>query len=391
VRLLIDSLMFSSPGGVKLRDELALAVIAKRPADWEIFWIVSDKDGDLPSEEKNVSILRLHPKHNWLGQIRWYYFDTPAIAARMGIDVILSLSGILSYRSWKSFGTITSFATILPFAPFRHRQISPVSRQFIHDLIQKRLFLTGARRADAAVMFCQRLVNIVDAYIGGFKFKCQTVFYGISDDVKINVESNNIHPYCGRPYIFYASSIYPYKNHLRLLEAYKSALEEEPSVPDLVIAGAPADRHIVQKIESFIQSRGLVDKVNYVGYLPREQITTWLYNADFNIFPSLCEANSMVLFEIMGVGGALACSNTAFDELEGGSELEFFDPESIGEIKSAILNLTRNPSRRAHLRNVAIHLSDQFSWPRVGEAVWAATREAYNSFRIRKGGSGYFL
>lgn len=388
MRLLIDSLMFNSAGGVKLADELAMAVVAKKPSDWEVFWIVSDQNGDSVHDAKNITIMRLQPRHNWFGKIRWYYHDTPAIAARLGIDVILSLSGILSHRSWKNFGTITSFATILPFAPVRNRQISPVSIQFIRDLVQRRLLLTGARRADAAVMFCQRLVDIVDSHVPGFKAKSHTEFYGISDHTKNDIEKIDIHPYYGKPYIFYASSIYPYKNHLGLLEAYRSALEEEPDLPDLLLAGIPADKLLVQKIEYFIRSRGLVEKAKYLGNLPREKIATWLYYADFNIFPSLCEANSMVLFEIMEVGGALACSRTAFDRLAGDSELEFFDPESSGEMKSVILKLTRDPSRRAHLRDVAIHLGDQFSWPRIGETIWAAARKAEDSFRIRKGGEG---
>ncbi|MGA2363171.1 MAG: glycosyltransferase [Candidatus Aminicenantales bacterium] len=384
MRLLIDCLTIGSQGGLNLRNELANAVTALEPKNWQTFWIVPDKMGELPGGEKANTIVHSLPKHGWIGQWRWYQYELPALASRLGIDVVYSMSGILSARIRKSFGTIVSFTNILPFAPFRHRQYSPLSKEAFKALLHKHLLLTGAGRADVAVMFCHRLVDEIEARVTGFKTKCFTQLYAVPSDLNFEIADPPPHPYARKPYFFYLSPVHPYKNHLRLLEAYRLALHEMPGLPDLIVAGAPAHPRTVRKIEAFIRSSGLSGKAAYLRRLPREQVSAWLYHADFNIFPSLCEANSLVFLEIMGVGGALACSNNTFDRLGGDSYFEFFDPESIEDIKNTLLKLACDPARLKILRSKAFELGSRFSWGLIGEAIWAAAQKAESSYRERR-------
>jgi len=88
---------------------------------------------------------------------------------------------------------------------------------------------------------------------------------------------------------------------------------------------------------------------------------------------------------VLGVGGALACSDVAPMPELGAYAAEYFDPYSIDSMKQAIVNLSSNPDRRKELRQLGLKRVAELSWDRCGQTIWQAAMQAQQAFQNRKG------
>ena len=210
----------------------------------------------------------------------------------------------------------------------------------------------------------------------------EAVDYGLS--VLLLGAATTIDP---APCFVYLSAIGVYKNHLRLLQAYRRALDEEPELPELLIAGIPEEPDYLQRILAKIEELELEKKARYLGTVDRETIPAWLHHAEVNFFPSECETNSVVLAEILGVGGVLACSRCDPMPEVAGDAAELFDPHSVDEMADVMLRLHRQDERREELRQLARQRAAELSWDRCGEAIWKAAGTAKAAIERRRRGS----
>ncbi|MCI0498758.1 MAG: glycosyltransferase [Planctomycetales bacterium] len=220
-------------------------------------------------------------------------------------------------------------------------------------------------------------------YTGDISSKTYVALTGVPRDMGFE-PSAFCHPYNGRPYLLYLSAIYSYKNHLKLIEAYDRMLQEQADIPDLLIAGIPAEKDYLAKILAAIKEKNIGNKVKYLGILDRKDIPAWLHYAQINLLPSTCETGLIVVSEVLGVGGALACSNVAPMPELASYAAELFDPYSIESMRQVILGLIRNPERTQELRQLAAKRIAELSWDACGAALWQAARKARAAFIKRK-------
>jgi len=209
------------------------------------------------------------------------------------------------------------------------------------------------------------------------------VLTGVPRDMKFDRSASPPHPYDGIFYFPYLSAIYSYKNHLRLIEAYRQAIDEKNSLSDLIIAGLLEDKDYLKKILATIREIGLENKIKYMGVLNREDVPAWIYYADVKFFPSICETNSMVLAEILGLGGVLACSSISPMPEIASYAAELFDPYSIDSIKYVIIKLCHNWKRSEELRYLALKRAKELSWNACGATIWQAAMKAQAAFLDR--------
>jgi glycosyltransferase involved in cell wall biosynthesis len=55
------------------------------------------------------------------------------------------------------------------------------------------------------------------------------------------------------------------------------------------------------------------------------------------------------------------------------------NPESTEELANALVELTRNPDRRAALSRLGLQRAAQFSWDQAVEQTWQVYRELLNT------------
>ncbi|MDM8006742.1 MAG: glycosyltransferase family 1 protein [Phycisphaerae bacterium] len=383
MRLLFDTVMMASPGGIQLRDELVRSAHEHAPEHCDVVVLARSGASRWPgSDELNVVAVD-PPKGRWVGKWRWYHDILPRLAKVHGADVLYSLSGIVSTGLCRSSGVITTCNNMTPFMPEMLRTYPLISRAGFRYAMLRHVVVKSIRRADAVVLHSQHARTMIERCSGDLSAKALVVLTGVPRDMKLDRSAPPSHPYNRRPYFFYLTAIYRYKNHLRLIEAYRQALNQQSSLPDFLVAGLPYDRGYLDEIRAAIAKSGLENRVKYIGVLDRADIPAWIYHADVNFFASLCETNSVILAEILGLGGVLACSNVPPMPEIVSYAAELFDPYSAESMKGAMLRLWNDRHRNAELGSLASKRAAELSWDACGRAIWLAAARAHAAFLER--------
>ncbi len=388
MRLLIDVVNVASPGGQQNQVEIARSAETRCPPGWDIVVARAPSASKLESSERLQVLTVDRPARGWAGMWRWFHRDLPQLALRHRADVVYSLSGILSGRLWRRFGTVNSVNNMLPFTPLHLRHFSWVSKDRLRLEILRRLYVRSCIRADAVVFPSLHGLERVSAYAGDLAGKSSIAYNPVPSYVAFDPANPPRHPHGGAPYFFYLSVVFWYKNHLNLIEAYRRLLGAGHALPDLVMAGPPADSDYVRRIQQAIAAGSLASKVRYLGTMPREDLPGWLHHATANVFPSTCETNSFVQGEILGARGVMACSNVPPMPEIAGDAAELFDPFDPDSIGRALLRLASDERRRAQLRGLAAKRAGEFTRDACGEALWRAVLRAEESSRSRRRSAG---
>ena len=385
MRLLIDSVNAGSPGALQNQVEIAVAAARRCPPGCDVVTLRAP-DGFPIEPTPNLSEEH-HPRSgSWWRLRRWFHAELPKHATRLNADVVYSLSGILSPGLARAAATVNSINNMLPFTPEHIRHFRPLSRDWLRLMILQRTFVTSSRLADALIVPSRHGLERVNHYAGDQSAKAFVAMNPVPEYAKFRAASPPPHPYEGRPFLFYLSVVYWYKNHLNLIEGYRRVIERGGELPDLLMAGPPDDTAYVRRIEHAIADSGLGRRIRYLGRIPREDIPALLHHATINVFPSTCETNSFVQGEILGAQGVMACSNTPPMPEVAGPAAELFDPYDPDSIGETLVRLSRDEPRRAELRRLAAARAAEFTWDACGDAMWLAARHAVEARAARKRG-----
>ena len=127
-------------------------------------------------------------------------------------------------------------------------------------------------------------------------------------------------------------SHYAYKNLGRLIEAFAqtSLLETK-----LLIAGVPDPRY-TPLLQAQTQALGLGDRVEFLAYVPYDDLPRLINQAIALVFPSLWEGFGLPVLEAMACGTPVITSNrSALPEVAGDAAL-LIDPYQVGALADAM-------------------------------------------------------
>jgi len=145
------------------------------------------------------------------------------------------------------------------------------------------------------------------------------------------------------------------------------ALSKEISNLELKIIGKQSQ--YVEELAALASGLNVTKYVNFVSFVPADQISSEIANADVGIYTALPDPHMSIAMPIkvleyvtMGipvVASRLPILEAFFDD----TGILFFSPGNIDEFVSHVLNLYRNPSLRKELtRNATTLFSDKYSW-----------------------------
>jgi glycosyltransferase involved in cell wall biosynthesis len=384
VRLLIDAVPAHSPGMQNVVRDLVRAVIDRCPAGSSIV-LLQPEGRPPPFSSPNLEVVSVTPpSRSWPALWTWFYRTLPDLVERHGADATYSASGILSQALGERCGTIGTVNNMLPFHPQLYSHWSGIHPREISRLaLLRHLYIGSLRGADSVILHSQYALDVLSRGVPDLADKTRVIHTGVPRSTALDPANPPRHPYGGRPYVLYLTTIHWYKNHLTLVEAYRRALATGAVLPDLVLAGLPQDPPYLAEVLAAIDAAALSHRIRYVGVVPREDISAWMHHATLNVFPSICETNSVVLAEIFGVHGAMASSNYPPMPEIGGNAMAYFDPLDPDEMGATIVTLCNDPSARRRLRQDAALRASELSWEACGDALWACARDATNRFAAR--------
>lgn len=198
-----------------------------------------------------------------------------------------------------------------------------------------------------------------------------------------------------QPYIFYIGRLETKKNIIGLLEAFrllrtqstilstdsskKGTLISETKIPPvkLVLAGKPS--HGYDQIRQKIDSLGELKKdVIELGYVPEEEVPTWLSNAALFSFATLFEGFGIPVIQAMACGTPVVASNvTSLPEIAGDAAL-LVDPHNPQLIAQAFAQILTDSDLKADLINKGYKRAQEFTWQKTAGRTLEAIQKVIN-------------
>jgi glycosyltransferase involved in cell wall biosynthesis len=155
-------------------------------------------------------------------------------------------------------------------------------------------------------------------------------------------------------------------------------IRQKKNVERLVRAHALArGRGLSQRL--VIAGRGKIsagEDVEVLGWVNDAELDRLYRDADFFIYPSLCEGFGLAAIEAMERGCPVCLARGSSLPEVGGEAAVYFDPQSVEEMAEAILSLGTDDGLRVSLSEAGRRRAAEFSWERTAALTAAVYQEA---------------
>jgi len=152
-----------------------------------------------------------------------------------------------------------------------------------------------------------------------------------------NWSAAELRPLHTLPYILSVSSIYRYKNFVRLIEAYTLLATRNRDCPDLLIIGDDQDPEYSAKMAAAREKSGVfAENIHILGEVAYSDIRSYYGAANIFVFPSYLETFGHPLLEAMASGlPTVAADIPVFREIAENAVL-YADPHSATDLAEAM-------------------------------------------------------
>ena len=173
------------------------------------------------------------------------------------------------------------------------------------------------------------------------------------------------------PFLLAVSTLHPHKNLDGLLRAFAAFSPGHPEYR-LVVSGLHG--FFSEELHALRERLQLGDKVEFPGWIPRDELYDLFRRASAFLYPSLFEGFGLPVLEALAAGVPTACSAVEpMDTLAGPAALKF-DPRDPAAIAEAMHRLVADDALRQTLAAAGPLRAAQFSWRTTAEGVLAVLR-----------------
>jgi glycosyltransferase involved in cell wall biosynthesis len=174
--------------------------------------------------------------------------------------------------------------------------------------------------------------------------------------------------------ILYVGRMDPYKNVVRLVEAFAEV--HKLSVPNtrLQIIGPRDERY--PQVEHRIRELNIGSAVDWPGYVSGAELRAAYQQADVFVLPSLYEGFGLPVLEAMACGTPVICSNLASLPEVAGDAAVLINPDEPGALARAITTMLTDHKTAEACRGKGLHRAAQFTWQRTAQATVHAYQQA---------------
>jgi glycosyltransferase involved in cell wall biosynthesis len=180
------------------------------------------------------------------------------------------------------------------------------------------LALAAARRCSRAIFVSAAARDAIVPVIGLASEKARVVHHGLGEVFREALVGPR--PW-ERPYLLTVSTLYYYKNFVRLIEAYDTYVRKAGLPHGLAIIGGVVDPSYFGEMTAEIEKRGLQAHVRLEGEVRYPAVGPWYRHASSFVFPSFRETFGHPLLEAMAADLPLAASDIPVMRGVGGDVL----------------------------------------------------------------------
>lgn len=178
--------------------------------------------------------------------------------------------------------------------------------------------------------------------------------------------------------LLYVGRIAREKNMITLIRAAAEAMRADPRVHLIIVGDGPFRRDC----EAEVRTQRIGDRVEFTGYIPRENVSQYYAAADLFVFASMTETQGLVVVEAMSYGlpGVVVQGGGAAEAVRDGENgfLVRNDPEVIADRITACLE---NDDLYARLSRHAVGTAKAYSPEATANEVVAVYRQVIRDAR----------
>jgi len=170
-------------------------------------------------------------------------------------------------------------------------------------------------------------------------------------------------------FLLAVSTLHPHKNLDGLLRAFAEFRKKQPDFR-MVVCGIHG--FFTSELQALRESLGLMESVEFPGWIPREDLRDLYARAWAFLYPSKFEGFGLPVLEAMAAGVPTACSS--IEPLAGiaGDAALPFDPTDGNAIAAAMERIVADDELRARLTVAGPRRAAQFTWRATAERTLAA-------------------
>ena len=362
VRILVNGLHAKTGGGVTYMRNM-LPLLAGDPEVKVHLCVHEDQRDLLPEDLGGVTVHFLSFKTGfWRLQFR-EQVEVPRLARRIGAHVTFSPA---NYAPLAATNSVILLRNALSVAFVERRPVRLAYWAAVY--LGTALSLMVCRRAIAVSDYARRSTGgALLRLVGG----------------RIVVVPHGVGPIFSPPegasrrekFLLSVSDIYVQKNVKNLLYAVARLRASHPDIT-LKIAGRPIDAHYFASLKRRVRRDGLEGCVEFLGYVPPEDLVDLYRRCAVFVFPSSVETFGNPLVEAMACGAPIASSNTAAMPEVLGDAAVYFDPADIKDMAGVLDGLLNDAGLRRDLGEKALVRSREFSWQQTAARTLEVLKQA---------------
>jgi glycosyltransferase involved in cell wall biosynthesis len=349
-----------SPSGGSLTQILKMIEIFNQMDELDIVIYSKKSNNNLLSDltkNNKVIISKLANLSN-IGRLIWGQCFLPFYLMKEKVDILFCPGNFGPLYS--SVKTVVWIHTIGPFFKEFIKNFLWISKgqNKVKLYVNKFFMIQSSLKADAVIFESQFTKEL---FINKYNIKdnkSHVINIGFDEyfakNKKMNSNTYDTKLSDNSKYILCVSHLYPYKNIIRLLTAYKQILDSKKTSAKLLIAGNGGYSYYDNQIKKCIIDLNLDNNVVLLGSVKRENLKELYLNAYLLAFPSPFENFPYTLVEAMSCGTPIVCSNsTAMPEACQNAAL-YFDPYNTEDIAAKIALVLENDLLRQEMSEKSI-------------------------------------
>ena len=289
----------------------------------------------------------------------WCQFFLPIIVKIDKVDVLFcpgNFSPIFKTTKIKA----QWIATIGPFCKDMYDDISLFSKLSL--ILNKFIILLSGYTSNVVVHQAEYSKKLFEKEYGFNSSKQFLIQCGKDDfyhpNKKFIKSSNKILNITSKDFL-YVSHIFPYKNIVRLINAFTIYKKEYISNVKLYIVGKIMDTAYFNKLKNLIYKNDLSSEIIFTGPAIKNELRLAYSSCKLFIFPSLCESSGYSLIEAMSCGAPILASNKTAIPDTCRDAAEYFDGYDEKDLLIKLTNISKNNSRLQLMKSNSLRRSSE--------------------------------
>jgi len=356
-RILIDGTMAKGGGGFTYLVNILPRLVEIAPEDQLRVLVRSERLARSIESKPNLEI-DLLPEVSPLQRLRFTYRDLPRLVKAWGADLYFSAGESAPLRA--SCPMIASFRNPNVYASIDQGWSW---KQQLRLRVLREVSRLSARACDRIMFVSEDSAGWIGDALGVPARRRAVVHHGM-DAAAWARPNDDTSPPTLASYILSVSSIYRYKNFVRLIEAYAALAARRDDVPDLIIIGDDQDSEYAARMESarLAAGEGIAERIHILGEVPYAEVKDYYAGAELFVFPSYLETFGHPLLEAMASRvPTVAADIPVFREIAGDAAF-YADPHKTESLASAMEDALFSPRAREALVKRGRERLRQFTW-----------------------------